>query len=130
MVVDILRGARVLLIEDDVLIALLLEAELEAAGCAVVGPYPSVSTALQGLRDASPDVALLDVLVGNEESFAVAEALKRRDIPFVFATGRPIDNMPQRYRGRRFLMKPFQPEEMLAALADVLQEARAGAANG
>ena len=127
MTLDILRGARVLLIEDDVLIALLLEGELEAAGCVVLGPFPSVSLALAALDSAEPDVALLDVMVGKDESFAVAETLDARGIPFVFATGRAPDALPAPYRGRRVLMKPFQPEEMLAALAAALAEARSAA---
>ena len=85
---DIFTGRRVLIVEDESLVAMFLETILSDMGCDVIGPEANVD---DGLRIASGtgelDAALLDVNVAGQEVFPVAEALKARGVPFVFSTG-------------------------------------------
>jgi DNA-binding response OmpR family regulator len=82
------RGLRVLIAEDEYLLADDLRRELEAAGARVLGPVPSVAMALDLLQAPdAPDVAVLDVNLGGEHVYPVAEALRARGVPFVFVTG-------------------------------------------
>jgi CheY-like chemotaxis protein len=84
-----MSGPRVILVEDESLIAMMMEDLLTELGCEVVGAFGQVSAALEWLAAQSipPDGALLDVNLGGEMVFPVAEALRARAIPFVFATG-------------------------------------------
>lgn len=108
-----LSGMRVLVVEDEPLIALALEDVLEDLGCEVVGPAHTLDEAA-GLGRAAPlDGAILDVNLGRDKVFPVADILSKRSIPFVFTTGygdaglRPCD------RGRPVLQKPYKAEHLL-----------------
>ena len=78
---------RVLVLEDEFLIALQIESMLVRLGCTVVGPVPSVERALALIEREEPDFAILDVNLGRERSTPVAEALRARGVPFALATG-------------------------------------------
>lgn len=95
-----LNGLSVLAVEDEYLIAEELRRGLEDAGATVLGPVPSVARAL-ALVDAEGgtiDGAVLDVNLGSEKVFPVADALTRRKIPFLFVTGYGESAVPERYR--------------------------------
>ena len=99
-------GRRVLVVEDESLVAMLLETILEDMGCVPVGPAATVD---EGLRMASEpiDAALLDVNVAGRQVFPIAQALKDRGVPFVFSTGYGEGGLPDEWRGHSTLQKPF-----------------------
>ncbi|NBU28501.1 MAG: response regulator, partial [Caulobacteraceae bacterium] len=82
-----LTGLRVLVVEDELLVSMLVEDMLSDFGCKVVGPASDIDQALQLARDAGIDVAILDVNVSGRQSFPVADILKGRGLPFAFASG-------------------------------------------
>jgi CheY-like chemotaxis protein len=115
-----MAGRRVLVVEDDYLIGIDLADMLEHAGADVVGPVVSVADALNAL-DPLPDAATLDVQLGEETSFSIADELARRGVPFVFATG-TASLIPAAYRSRPLCQKPLSHSAVLEALADMLAE--------
>ena len=93
-----LQGRRILVIEDESLVAMLLETILDDMGCAVVGPESNIDDGLiAATTEASLDAALLDVNVAGREVFPVAEALKARGVPFVFSTGYGEAGLPEHH---------------------------------
>ena len=101
-------GRRVLIVEDESLVAMLLETILEDMGCTPVGPAATVDEALRMASDGEPvDAALLDVNVAGRQVFPVAEALRDRGVPFVFSTGYGEGGLPDEWRGQPTLQKPF-----------------------
>ena len=106
-------SARVLLVEDEGLVALMIEDLLADIGCEVVGSCDSIRSALEWLELATdaPDGALLDVNLGGELVYPVAEALAARRIPFAFATG--YGALPDaRFEGATVLTKPINTERL------------------
>src|SRR5882724_2298726 len=82
-----LEGVRVLLVEDEYLVAALIEEILEIAGCIVTGPIPRLAQAVDAADHEACDAAVLDVNLAGERIYPVADILSRRNIPFVFVTG-------------------------------------------
>ena len=111
-----LQGLRVLVVEDEFLVALDIELMLSQCGCAVVGPIGDLATALRTAQEGGFDLALLDVNIGGQPVTAVAEALLARGVPMVFCTGYQVENLPDRFGGRPTLRKPFQAVDVVAAL--------------
>ena len=112
-----LQGRRILVVEDEYLIAEDVRDELEGAGAIVVGPAPTVGRALRLIADEPAlDAAVLDVNLGSEKSFPIAEALKARAIPFLFATGYNSGDVPDEWRRARIEMKPLR----IVAVAQLL----------
>ncbi|MFK0299023.1 response regulator [Brevundimonas sp. NPDC090276] len=115
-----LQGRRVLVIEDESLVAMLLETILDDMGCSVVGPESNIDDGLRAATTESAlDAALLDVNVAGREVFPVAEALKARGVPFVFSTGYGEAGLPEHWRGNPTIQKPFTE----AAIRDALMKA-------
>ena len=115
-----LQGRRVLVIEDESLVAMLLETILDDMGCAVVGPESNIDDGLiSATTEPSLDAALLDVNVAGREVFPVAEALKARGVPFVFSTGYGEAGLPEHWRGNPTIQKPFTE----IAIRDALMKA-------
>ena len=110
----------VLIVEDDIFIALDLERVLDYAGCGVVGPAASVELALAKISVTKLDAALLDVNLGQELVFPVADRLSAEGIPFIFVTGEPR-TVPERHWMRPVITKPYQAPAVLEALAAVMQ---------
>jgi len=109
---------RILIVEDEPLIAMMLEDFLECLDKEVAGTADSVDTALPLLADA--DAAILDVnLRGGEKSVAVADALAGMGKPFIFATGGGEDSVAEAYRDRPRLQKPFTMDGVAQALASL-----------
>lgn len=111
-----LAHKRVLVVEDDYLVAMDLVRALERAGAEVIGPAPAVDAALSALADASPDGAILDINLGGEMAFPVADALLERGVPFVFATGYDAQVIPPRFTHVKRCEKPMASEQICAAL--------------
>jgi len=104
----VLAGRRVLRVEDEYFLAEELDDALSGAGAQAPGPVPSVRAAQDLLRNgAAPDVALLDVSLGGEMVYPVADALLARGVPFLFATGYDHAALPDRYAAVRRLEKPI-----------------------
>jgi DNA-binding response OmpR family regulator len=111
---------RVLVVEDESLIAMLVEDGLETLGYEVVGPVGTVDAALRIVEQTPFDLALLDVNLGGKQSFPIAEALEARGIPYVFLTGYDRHSLPLPFQHRFGLQKPFR----MNALRDALEELR------
>ncbi|CAN7152598.1 response regulator [Brevundimonas sp. LjRoot202] len=112
-------GRRVLIVEDESLVAMLLETILEDMGCLAVGPAATVDEGLRMAADETVDAALLDVNVAGRQVFPVAQALKDRGVPFIFSTGYGEGGLPDEWRGQPTLQKPFTE----AAVRDALMTA-------
>ena len=108
---------RVLIVEDEIVVALFLEDLLTEFGYQVVGVASRVEDALS--READYDVAVLDVHLNGRNVFDFADKLADAQTPFVFATGYGERGIPERFLGRPVLQKPFQPEDLRRALARV-----------
>lgn len=115
-----LNGRRVLVVEDESLVAMLLETILEDMGCTPVGPASNIDEGEAMARDTVDlDAALLDVNVAGRQVFPVAAALKERGVPFVFSTGQGEGGLPDEWRGAITIQKPFTE----AAVRDALMKA-------
>lgn len=108
---------RVLVVEDESLVAMFLEDVLEDLGHQMVGPYSRVDAALTAAQAEDFDVAILDVNVNGQAIFPVAEAIAARGISFIFSTGYGQKSLPEEYRSRPTLDKPFLPGDVEAVLA-------------
>jgi DNA-binding LytR/AlgR family response regulator len=122
-----LRGLRILLVEDEFLVALELESMLQELGGEVVGPLGSLDQAVAVAREEALDAAVLDVNVGGRLVTPVADALAARTIPFVFCTGYDAASLPGRHAAVPTLMKPCQAHELKNVVLASLR-ARAGVA--
>lgn len=110
---------RVLIVEDNLLLAAELALALEACGCAVAGPARTVAEGLASVREDSLDGALLDIQIGADLVWPVAEQLEARGIPFVLVTGRGREAVPEHYRARPLLPKPAGFEAIVQALRTI-----------
>lgn len=109
-----LDGLRVLVVEDETLVAMLLEDMLADHGCVVAGVAARIAQALEMVADDGLAIgaAILDVNLAGQPSFPIAEALAAKGVPFVFATGYGAGGLPEAWRGRPTLQKPFGHEEV------------------
>jgi CheY-like chemotaxis protein len=109
---DDLNGLRVLVVEDEAAISLLLEDMLLDFGCEVIGPAARLTAALEAVSREPIDLAILDVNVAGEPIYPVADALAERRIPFVFSTGYGSAGIKDAYRDRPVLQKPFAQHDL------------------
>ena len=114
-----LRGRRILVVEDDYLVASALASLLEEAGASVVGPVGRADDALCLLEKEQDPVhaAILDVDLHGQQSYSVADALVQRNIRFVFATGYAEEALDRRYQRYPRCQKPLDERTLLRALA-------------
>ncbi|SFU33580.1 CheY chemotaxis protein or a CheY-like REC (receiver) domain [Methylobacterium sp. 174MFSha1.1] len=113
---DLLNGARVLVVEDEAAISMLLEDMLLDFGCEVVGPAARLSKALEMAESESFVVAILDVNVAGEPIYPVAEAIVRRGLPLVFSTGYGGAGIREPFRDRPVVQKPFSQQDLKRTL--------------
>lgn len=120
----LLAGVRVLLVEDETLVAMLLEDMISDLGGTVVGSASRVAQALDLLADGRGriDLAVLDVNLGGEEAFPIATALAERGVPFAFSTGYGNSGLPEIWRNRPTLQKPFTQEQVISVLGSTLRQ--------
>ena len=114
---------RVLVVEDEYLIRMLLEDMLADLGYAVAAAVGTVTEASALAANGDFSAAILDVNLDGQEIFPVADILKERGLPFVFVTGYGERSLPEPYRDRPALQKPFQAEQLEAALGGLLASA-------
>jgi CheY-like chemotaxis protein len=110
---------RVLVVEDEIMIRMLLEDMLDDLGYEVAGAAGTIDEALALARDAAVEVAILDVNLNGSPVYPVADALTARKVPFIFSTGYGEQGLPEGYRNCQLLQKPFQLENLEQALAMV-----------
>jgi DNA-binding response OmpR family regulator len=115
-----LEGMKILVVEDEFLVAALLQDILESAGCTVSGPVARVAEALDTVEHESHDAAVLDVNLGGDRIDPVAEALSRREVPFMFVTGYGTTALPSEFAKRPRLCKPFRMEDLVATLSKLV----------
>lgn len=108
---------RVLLVEDESLLVMVLEDLLPQLDCEMAGTADSVASALAAVDHLDIDLVMLDVNLGGTPSFPVADALVERGIPFLFATGYGVMGLPDRYADAIVLQKPYGKKQLQAALA-------------
>ena len=114
-----LQGLRLLVVEDEPLIAMMISDMLQDFGCRVVGPAGCVAHALDLIEREAVDGGLLDVsLRGGQRSYPVAETLRQRGIPFAFVTGYGEAGLIAHFRGIRVLQKPFVADHLRRIIAE------------
>ena len=116
-----LRNCRILVVEDEYYMAEELLQELTDAGALVIGPVASIERALIVLDPRSlPDGAILDVNLGGEPVFPLADALIARGVPFVFTTGYDPTTLPDRFAHVPICEKPINVGRITAAIGKVI----------
>jgi CheY-like chemotaxis protein len=113
---------RVLIVEDEWLVAEDYSSTLRAAGYAIVGPAPSVEGALALIADTNTEVraALLDINLNGETSYPIATRLAERNVPFAFMTGYTTGDLPPSFSGRMVVSKPISEAALLATVGKLL----------
>lgn len=115
------KRVRWLIVEDEFLVAVLIEEALSELGLSPIGPANKVAKALQLIDSEAPDAAFLDVNLGGQEVYPVADELTARGIPFIFLTGYGASGLRPEYRKYPVMQKPFSIEQiqaMIKKLAD------------
>jgi CheY-like chemotaxis protein len=111
---------RILVLDDNVLISVLLEEWLVELGCEVAGPVPMVADALRLVDETSIDAAFLDLSVADGDCAPVAVALEKRRIPFTFATGGGMDGVESRFPAAAVMIKPYDFRDVKSAIERML----------
>jgi CheY-like chemotaxis protein len=115
-----LSNRKVLVVEDEMMIAMLIEDMLDEFGCKLVGPATNVPRALELIGKEQVEVAVLDLNLDGKDTYAIADALRQKNVPFIFATGYGSTGMRPEYGDRPVLQKPFQAKDLETALAEAL----------
>ncbi len=115
--------ARILVVEDEYLIRMLLEDMLADLGYEIAGAVGTIAEAKVLAAKADFNIAILDVNLDGQEIYPVAEILAERGLPFVFVTGYGEGSLAEPFRGRPALQKPFQAEQLKTTLAGLLAKA-------
>jgi CheY-like chemotaxis protein len=115
-----LASRRVLIIEDESMVMMLLRDMLEEIGCVVAGSASRLDEATEKARSLAFDVAILDVNLNGVRTFPIAEVLAERGIGFVFATGYATTSLPPAFAGTPVLQKPFAQQDLERALRAAL----------
>jgi len=111
-----LAGRRVLVVEDESMVMMLLQDMLADIGCEVTGCASRFSDAMEKARSLTFDVAILDVNLNGERTYPIAEILAARGISFVFATGYGAGSLPASFAKTPVLQKPFHQQELEHAM--------------
>ena len=122
-----LAGRRVLVIEDESFVLMLLEDTLAEIGCEVAGTASRVAEALDKVGSLSFDLAILDVNLNGSQTLEVAARLAQAGVPFVFATGYGAASLLSHFEGVPILQKPFQQSDLEQALRAALVRGKAAA---
>ncbi len=123
MTTDEMAGKRVLVVEDELMIRMLLEGMLTDLGHTVAAEAGAIEEAMTLAKQGEFDIALLDVNLNGKPITPVVEILIARGVPFVFASGYGQSGVPEPYRGSPTLQKPFQLEALAQAIDDASKAA-------
>ena len=116
-------GGSVFLVEDEVMIRMMVADMLEELGYRVVAEAGEINEAMKLAQSVDFDIAILDVNVNGKVISPVAELIQARNLPFIFATGYGSSGLPEDYRDRPALQKPFQLETLAQVIASTLKSA-------
>lgn len=114
-----LHGMRVLVVEDEMMVSMLIEDMLGDLGCEVIGPASRIEDAMSLLETTAIDCAVLDVNLGGQPIFPLADLLRERGAPFAFATGYGDAGLREADRGTPVLQKPFREVDLARVLGDL-----------
>jgi CheY-like chemotaxis protein len=122
-----LDGLRLLVVEDETLVAMMLEVMLDGFGCSVTGVAGTLAKgmALAGNETLTLDGAILDVNLGGEQVYPIAEVLTRRGVPFIFCTGYGLAGLAANFSHVPTLAKPYQEGDLQNLLVSTLGHAKA-----
>ena len=120
-----LQGLRVLVVEDEMMVSMLIEDMLTDLGCTVVGPASRLDEAIALVDEAQIDCAVLDVNLGGQPIFPLADLLRERGVTFAFATGYGDAGLRETDRGSPVLQKPFREGDLARILTDLRAAAQA-----
>jgi DNA-binding NarL/FixJ family response regulator len=118
-----LIGHRVLVVEDEFFLASEIEDALTRDGSDVIGPIPDPLCAIDQVLADGFDVAVLDIKLGGDLVFPIADALAERGVPFLFASAHPGSGVPSSYRDRPLIVQPYEAGELIAACSIWYEEA-------
>ena len=122
-----LAGKRILLVEDEVLVAMMIEEILLEFGCEVVGPVSRIDAARAAIEDDGFDCALLDINLRGQPVYPVAELLAEHGVPFGFITGYGAAGVPAKFGTHPVLQKPFDSQDVAAMLVRLTRKRRKAA---
>ena len=115
-----LKGLRLLIVEDEALVAMMIHDVVSDAGAEVVGPAANVEMAMSVLGSESIDGAILDVNLGGQRVDPLADALRARKIPFLFVTGYGKSGIGERFPAAAVISKPFDDADLLETVGRVV----------
>jgi len=118
-----LAGRRVLVAEDEAMIAMDLQCFLEEIGCVCVGPHGRLKEALDAAASSEIDCALIDLVLHDANSAAVLQILAERQIPFAMATAMPRSGVSPQWVDRPYLAKPYSRDDVRAVLDQMVGSA-------
>ena len=118
-------GLRVLVVEDEMMVSMLIEDMLTDLGCTVVGPASRLDEAMELAKENGLDCAVLDVNLGGQPIFPLADLLREKGAPFAFATGYGDAGLRDVDRGSPVLQKPFREGDLARVLSDLTTKAGA-----
>lgn len=117
-----LHGRFVLIVEDEYFLANDLEQEFERAGINIVGPVPSLAQAMTLVQEKTIDLAVLDIALGGDKVYDVADTLIGRGVPVLFVTGYDRSGMPTRYADVPLCQKPVGAGDVITALGHIIAD--------
>ena len=120
-----MSGGSIFLVEDEVMIRMMVADMLEELGYSIAAEAGEVSEALRLAQSVDFDLAILDVNVNGKVISPVADLIKARNLPFIFATGYGSSGLPEEYRDRPALQKPFQIETLARVIDNTLKSTAA-----
>jgi two-component system, response regulator PdtaR len=116
-----LEGLQILVVEDEFLLAMEVEATLISFGCSVIGPFAKLAKALDAARRTPLDGAVLDINLNGDMVYPLVDLLYARGIPFAFLTGYVASDIPERFRSFQRMQKPLHPFTLRGVLTDLLR---------
>jgi CheY-like chemotaxis protein len=116
----LLSGRHVLVVEDEMLVLMTIETMLADLGCETITAAATAAKAIELTKSRAFDLAILDLNLNGDQSYAVADMLIALGVPFVFSTGYGSDGVSENYRDWPVLRKPYQSEAMVRILGDLL----------
>lgn len=117
-----LSSLKVLVVEDEALVSMLVEDMLTDLGCTIVGPAAEIEEALKLAGSSDIDAALLDVNLGGRPIFPVADALRARGVPYAFASGYGEAGISEDHKGSAVLQKPFREADLRRVLEGLVAQ--------
>jgi CheY-like chemotaxis protein len=117
---ELLSGRRILVVEDEMLILMMVEGILEDLGCQSVTSAATVKKAIALIESEYFDAAMLDMNLGGHDSSSVADALLNSGVPFIYCTGNDRPDLRKGFRDHIILHKPFSEADLTAALTQLL----------